>query len=108
MPTGVAPHDFSFPVVPFTQYGNTTAFTDQGSFGQNYLLGQTIAATVSGRLRKLGLIAGTAGPDGEDRSLYGRRRPAKNLIAQIPSRTVAAGVNEFALASPVVLPAGTY
>jgi len=108
MPSGVAPRDFSFPVVPFAKYGNATAFTNQGSFGQGYLLGQTITTPVSGRLRKLGLISGTAGPMVKIGLYTDAGGQPGSLIAQIPSRTVAAGVNEFALPSPVVLPAGTY
>jgi hypothetical protein len=108
MPTGAAPYDFSFPVVPFTKYGNTSALAQQGQLGAGNLLGHTIVTNVSGRLRKLGLISGAAGVAVKIGLYTDVGGQPGNLIAQIPSTNVVAGVNEFALPSPVVLPAGTY
>jgi hypothetical protein len=108
MPSGAAPYDFSFPVVPFTKYGNTSALAQQGNLGAGNLLGHTIVTSVSGRLRKFGLISGGAGTSVKIGLYTDVGGQPANLIAQIPSTPVVAGVNEIALPSPVVLPAGTY
>lgn len=99
---------FQFPVVALRRIGNPTQFTTAGSFGPSNLLGQTITIPTSGNLKKLGWITSTS-TEMIKIGIYTNVGGAPgSLVASIPASTVAIGVNEVALATPIALAAGTY
>lgn len=109
VPSGAAPKTFEVPVVALKRQGNTTQHAGTTSFSANYLLGEPITTTVSGKLKKFGFIYGAAGGNVKV-GIYTNN--ASNLpgtlVAQLPTTAIQAGSFEVALAAPVDLPAGTY
>jgi hypothetical protein len=99
---------FQFPVVALRRIGHPTAYTTQGGFTANNLLGQAVAIPVAGRLKKFGWITAT-NTEMIKIGIYTNVGGAPGtLVAQMPARTPTVGVNEVVLANPVALAAGTY
>jgi len=78
------PKQFGFPVLAIPRYGQTTAFPGSGSFGQDFLLGETVTVPAAGMLRKIGFHLDLAGSDDQGRDLRRRRRRADHVTHADP------------------------
>jgi hypothetical protein len=90
-----------------TSYGNTTAFTESDTFGENFLLGHEIEIEEEATITHFGVIAKSSGQQVRFALYTSAAGEPQNLVIGSGAATLTGGLQEVAV-PPKRIAAGTY